>query len=208
MADHVKVVLTEPEAHRLSDMYGVLIDLRWVVGACRKLGRLLENPRGDIMEMEAYQAAVIVRYGRCFNSGARTAFLLDAEWIEGLDADMRETHRRFDALRDKHIAHSVNDWELNTPEAQVQFAEGKPPHVVAVHVGHHYIVATSAESIENLRALTSALLARVEREYEQERERMLQLARAIPADELERRAKARSRYPGQRDVANARGRPK
>ena len=106
------VKLIGAETYRLADMAGVQMDLRTVAATCAQLSRRLEREREqrrDWLVAEAIQAHALIRYGRCFRGGVRTAFLIPPEWIEELPADLRQAHADYLDLRDKHIAHSVND---------------------------------------------------------------------------------------------------
>jgi hypothetical protein len=114
------VKLTGPDTYRLADMAGVHMDLRTVTGTCAQLQRKVQRESDAMLELEAMQAFALIRYGRCFKGGVRTAFLIPPEWIAALPAELRHAHADFLALRDKHIAHSVNDWELNIPVARVR----------------------------------------------------------------------------------------
>lgn len=208
MADKDFIRLNEPEAHKLADMKGVLIDLRMVSGLCHKLKRMLDSAPGtDTLDLEAFQTAALIRYGRCFKGGRRNAFLLDLSFIQQLPARLRGTHRAAIALRDKHIAHSINDWELNEPVAQVRFEKGKIPEVVAVQVNHHHVIASASDWLTSLATLASTLADHVELLFEEERQRVLAVAKTIPVHEMLRRRRAPARFPGQqRDLAKPRGR--
>lgn len=190
--DHSEAPLRGPETYRLADMHGVLMDLRRVFSLCELIcaKMALRPPMGrpeDGLELEALQAAAMVRYGRCFRGGVRTAFVLDAAWINSLPAELRRAHSYFVALRDKYVAHSVNDWESNLAVAQLRRTKGRPTEVVSVRVESGWVSAIDARRIQELGRVSSALAKVVDEEFEIERGRVLKVVSAMPIAELEAR---------------------
>jgi hypothetical protein len=189
MATYIPVRITGPETHRLADMGGVLQDLSWVVEVCDRLLARIDDLRGNTVELEALESAAIVRYARCFNTGVRTAFRLDRSWIDRLPAELQAAHDVAYARREKHIAHSVNDWELNEVTAQLRLDEATGTReVVAVSVRHYRALGLARNGVEALRELARATRDLIRVEFDAERARLLPIARAISMDELERRA--------------------
>jgi hypothetical protein len=163
-------------------------DLGWVIEACDRLLARIDNLAGNTVELEALESAAIVRYARCFATGVRTAFRLDRIWIERLPAELQAAHDLTYARREKHIAHSVNDWELNEVTAQLRIDEADgTKEVVAVSVRHHRAIGLARNGIDALRELAQAMRDLIKVEFDAERARVLPIARAIPMDELERR---------------------
>lgn len=205
------VKLTGPETHRLADMAGVHTDLRTVAATCAQLGRRLEREheeRRDWLVADAMQSHALIRYGRCFRGGVRTEFLIPQAWIDGLAPELRQAHFDFLDLRDKHIAHSVNDWELNVPVARVRIdQETGAVTVGGVSVTQHRVLMPASESIDTLWRLAKTLADRVEQEMKAEQAKLLEVAKAIPVEELKRRIREDpADIPGMRKPGNARGR--
>ena len=204
---HMMASLHEPETHRFADMHGVLHDLLFVSAICHlRLRNQRDDARVDV-EVEAMEAGALVRYGRCFD-GVRHAFKLSG-LAEGLSAKLRAAHDKFSTLRDKHIAHSVNDWELN--EARAQLRRDDKTHVwdvVAITAGHQRIVGLSMDDLSQLGDLARALADLVRREIELEKPRLLEWVKStIPLEELKRRAmEDRPRLPGSNALDKQRSR--
>jgi hypothetical protein len=139
----------------------------------------------------------------------RTAFLIPQEWIEALGPHLSQAHGDFLDLRDKHIAHSVNDWEVNIPRARVRIdCETGAASVHAVTVDHASVILLSSDAFRLLRELASALAARIDQEMTTERAALLEHAKTIPLEELRRRIQEDpSEYAGLRKIGNPRGRP-
>jgi hypothetical protein len=203
------VKLTGPETHRLADMAGVHMDLRTVADTAAELARILERDLGrEKLTAEALQSHAVIRYGRCFRGGVRTAFLVPQEWLDALPPELREWHDLFLDIRDKHVAHSVNDWELNVPVARVRVdQESGDVEAHSVSVNQHRVLLLDTVSYKALCELARQLADRVEAEMEIERARLLEYAKAIPVEELRRRIhEDRADIPGVRKPGNARGR--
>ena len=210
IVDDYGVTLRGPETHRLADMAGVQQDLSTVVEA---VDRLLSRPsRGfsESLELEALQAYALIRYGRCFGrGGVRTAFLIPRAWLDELGPDLSQAHADFLDLRDKHIAHSVNDWEVNIPRVRVSInRETGAAAVHAVTVDHANVLLLSSDAFQLLRRLASALADRIEQEMVAEKAALLEHAKRIPLEELKRRIhEDPAEQAGVRKIGNPRGRP-
>jgi hypothetical protein len=184
------------------------MDLRTVTATAAQLQRKQAREDDRLLELEAMQAHALIRYGRCFRGGVRTAFLVPDDWIEALPPELRQAHRDFLDLRDKHIAHSVNDWEINTPVARVAIDRATGEMVVRqVHVSQSRVVMQSSESLDLLWRLAKVLADRVEQEMRVESAKLLEVAKKIPLDELKRRLiEDPTNHPGTRGVGKARRR--
>jgi len=202
------VKLTDPEAHRLADMAGVHQDLRMVAATAAQLSRRREQKAPDMHVLEAMQDLALIRYGRCYKGGVRDAFPIPQEWIDALPAKLRQAHHDFLDLRDKHIAHSVNDWEVNMPVARVHVDEQTNDVTVkAVRVHKYRTLMIGSDWLEKLHRLAVTLADRVYEDIRREEERLLEYAKKIPTEELKRRIKEdRPDWPGQRKVGKRRGR--
>jgi len=145
------------------------------------------------------QAAALIRYGRCFKGGARTAFILNKDWITKLPQKLQEAHRDLETIRDKHIAHSVNDWELNIPVAVLRRdSEKGTTEVENVSVQHHRILTVDDDSIEELRQLAETLVRMIKVQFKEEQQHVLKIAKRIPVKKLERRLSASAARPGRK----------
>jgi hypothetical protein len=208
VANITPATLSGPEGYRLADMQGVLSDLQWVVDACRLIHeKMAVRQAQDTVEIEALQAAALIRYGRCFSGGTRTAFILDAEWLQSLPDALQTAHGDFVTLRDKHVAHSVNDWEINVPVVHLRQVAGEPTTVSSIGVQQHRVVAVSSDSIDSLCTLACALLSNVQNALDAERQRLLVYVRTRPVAEFEEKLREPGYFAGRGKPDRARGRP-
>lgn len=103
-------LLTSPGARRFAALHLILMDLRFAsetFEAAEKLG--LPNARD--VHSRALIFAGVVAYSRCFKSGVRAVQLKPDEVVAAGGSFDRQTHEYLIDLRDKHVAHSVNEFE-------------------------------------------------------------------------------------------------
>lgn len=195
-----------PEAQRLSDLTGIDSDLEAVVRICARCEKLMEgmappteasglNWWDDLQALGDLMFAAVIRYGRTLASGAREG--ISSKWLSSLPEPLQESHIYFKALRDKYIAHSVNQLEDNqvfvilTP----QFAEHQEPTHITVDRGH--LISLGMKELQRLTSLALALRQIVAVEIESETSRLLTIARSMSLDEIKSRTTESVPIPGQ-----------
>lgn len=167
------------EAREAEDLHGILRDLEFAKEAIKTLNEMLEHSNKDdaepnnasLIRRSLYTAALIA-YARCYGkprkkpSGKR--ILLDAEQVfVGANVDWMRHHKHFIAVRDKHLAHSVNPFEINRAGLFVEDWDANPPkHVVGILSFHRV-----SEEAGNVLALVH--LAEIAIEHVSDRSRLL-----------------------------------
>jgi hypothetical protein len=123
-------VFNFPVSERAASLTGILTDLKQVKAYCERLIQRYSGPHLkkspfdivgfntplDFLEWEALSAAACVKYARCFVSGVRSS--LDPKLLQA-DDELRMTHDFVLELRNKHIGHSVNSFEVNSITIQI-----------------------------------------------------------------------------------------
>jgi len=115
MTTHTWADLNIPEATIFADLYGVSVDLGSAKDMAQLLKDALDSGRPNWEIVEPYSIAIAVRYSRSFVTGVRTR--LGEEDLTIFSPEQRNAHERLRAYRDKHVAHSVNEFEENLPRA-------------------------------------------------------------------------------------------
>lgn len=100
--------LETPEAKIFADLHLVLGDLEFALACFR---RLLGGgpPNSADLETKALAFAAVIAYGRGFKEGVRHR--LDARNLAAVPGFDTEAHAYLIDLRDKHVAHSANNFE-------------------------------------------------------------------------------------------------
>jgi hypothetical protein len=105
------------EAKDLVDLYSIIFDLNSVIEATEKILNLMGQEKltdDDQLTIEHLWASALVKYFRCFTTGVRRQFLspLSNVFSYITEGDPIYLHNYFNSIRNKHIAHSVNDQEV------------------------------------------------------------------------------------------------
>ncbi len=183
MRTSTNIPFTRSESKRLAHLSGALNDLRQTASYCRIALRI--DTAGDFILTEAIQAAAIMRYGRSYGGGIRHPHQVTSEMIAGLPIQLQEAHKFFDGVRDKYIAHSVNDWELNIPaiEATYETKDG-PLEVRSIQTTDERVVGIGSDHLRLLLELSDSLGKVIEVEMELEKAKLLKIALSLSQIEL------------------------
>lgn len=181
-----------PQAARLASLIGLRSDMQQVLAYCNRMidrysgSHLKKSPFDvvgfstpvDFIEWEALSTATCVSYARCFISGVRQS--LDCKLLEAAESEYKALHNFVVALRNKHIAHSVNSFEENT---------------VIVHIGEHFQSSCEIQTVtpsnmrvpglsfgmpERLKHLAKWWLSKIDEEMSVETVSVLKAAQATP----------------------------
>ena len=97
-------------------MAAIRVDLTSTIDLCAHFDTQCADgyPASEIAD--AFSTAILIRYSRALASGARRG--LGDEALDAPSLGQRESHERFRAFRDKHIADSVNAFEATRVQAR------------------------------------------------------------------------------------------
>lgn len=121
------------EAREAEDYHGIYQDMEFVVSVTRELrGLLLQQGNHGVVNasenvLRSLWIAALVTYGRCFHKGKRRWF--DESIFENQPEDILIWHRYFKDTRDKHVAHSVNPFEIHATGVKITDHDGDNPRV-------------------------------------------------------------------------------
>ena len=164
-----------PEAHRLASLGSISSDLHAVLRYCTEAIQASRDHAGPSVE-QALREAAVVRYGRCFATGVRAP--LPRDLFELAPDGVRVSHEHFIDVRNKHVAHSVNEYE----ETDVVILLEKVGHryeIFDVGTAHVQRSALDGSDLPRLMELTKWLLEEVENLSEAERKLLFDLALRI-----------------------------
>jgi len=196
------------DAMRLADLVGIRADLQRVVEYC---DRMIERYAGahlkkcafdiigftthvDFIDWEALSTATCIAYARCFASGTRTT--LDPHLLDN-QQHLKVTHNFILALRDRHVAHSVNAFEQNSVTVRIEETYQSGRDIGAVAAGHERRAGLSFDSPARIRELALWWLGKVDDEIGLEKARVLAIAQGMPLDEIRAFGALKSGAPGE-----------
>jgi hypothetical protein len=132
-------------------------DLEHVAACCTEILERGQHPMMDTTSRALLDSAV-VRYGRCFNRGKRTR--LDKVVKQLADEHVR-MHEFVMSLRDKHIAHSVNEFEMAGSQIYVAVLENGELVRGGLGIGGSSTLGLSMDDVESFEALARMVSDRV-----------------------------------------------
>ena len=143
------------ETVELSSWAGIRLDLRYVCEAC---DRLLDTDGADEVLRRSLFVGALVAYARCFKGNEGVRLGLDETELEGMgENNVLDMHRFLIAVRDKHIAHSVNSFE-GVDVGVGDFGDGP----VVVYATQH-MIGVPAQSIADLKEMAEFLIKIVDK---------------------------------------------
>jgi len=169
-----------PEAYELADLGGIKRDLEWVVTVGIKYDAVWANH--DFFILEALSTAIIIMYGRANVKGVRR--IIPHEMIKSLSLEQQKDHKYFMDLRDKFIAHSVNDFEECYCVAAIKNVQSSNPEFDQVNIQLHRIIALSVGDIKKIVSLAEILIEKIESLIKSEKYRVTDIAKKIPMNDL------------------------
>lgn len=171
-----------PEAKRLADLAGIRDDLEQIRGYLGVLDQQVARNYREYYVWEGITAAIAAAYGRCFNEGVRER--LPRSLMNSAPSAVRATHDYLTDLRNKHVAHSVNEYEHNYLEVRVSYEHGSPVGIADVSVQTSRFIPISDGELPSVRGLVDWVRAFVDAEFEAERAKICDVLSAGDLEQL------------------------
>jgi hypothetical protein len=180
MAVYRYVNIRLPEAKRLADLYGIAFDLN----ACRRYceryvqvqaNMLTQTGNSFLLEsqhLECFSVYILVKYGRCFKGGVRQQVADEIRAI--LSPEDLIFHKLVLDIRDKHIAHSVNNFEFHDVKVWLS-PEERGRRVDNVNIGGSYLIGLESEKFVELKQLIDKIILWIDGEKKREEQKLTQL---------------------------------
>jgi hypothetical protein len=185
MATYNYVEVKMEEARYLADLHGIQADLQATIDLCNYLLDIYRMEKPDFKFVEPLSIAVLIKYSRPFISGVRKKLSIDALSI--LTKTELEIHNKFIALRNKHVAHSVNEFEENIVKAYYNKDNVYTEGISSIGLGHARLTSISEYDAEAIIGLSKKITDYVNVEMKAEEAKVLELVRNQPIDEVLRR---------------------
>lgn len=146
----ITVKIESELARELADFALIDRDLKAVIAACDRLLTEISHEPPDDLLCSALWTHAVIKYGRCFSSGDRTF----AKTEPLIEAELKDKHKWFKELRDKHVAHSLNVFEQAAVGAVIAAPDEGEKHIFEVGVlDYAAIYPADDKLIVNLRKL-------------------------------------------------------
>jgi len=190
-------VLDGTEAEFLADLGAIHQDIMFVMNCCRRMLEMLPHDDHDGVVFQALFTAALITYARCFNGGHRSGLQVKDVTKLGLEGDPRGFHEQIMAMRSKHVAHSVNPFEMVTVGAILSPIDAELRRVEGIGTLTARHVSFDADGIRQLGVLCARLLDKVIKERAERLQGiLLEQARLIDIEDLYQRPAPRAQPPG------------
>lgn len=154
--------------------------MEWVTTVGKQYDAVWANH--DFFILEALSTAIIIMYGRANVTGVRRR--IPCEMIRSLSPEQQKDHKYFMDLRDKFIAHSVNDFEECYCVAAIKNMHSSNPEFDQVNIQLHRIISLSVGDIKKIVSLSEILSEKLELQIGNEKLKVTDIAKKIPINDL------------------------
>lgn len=201
MANYSPFPINFAEANKYADLVGAKSDLEWIIAAVAKYPKLSIR---DHITKEAFTFAVLIKYGRVFARGVRKP--IPKRLISRLPINFQKDHEEFIELRNKYIAHSVNDFEGNYAEVYVRNPTSESPEFDQISCLHTWIACISVKEMNRLSSLSQKIIEEIDKEIAIEKLKIKEIIRKIPISELMKHKYDKDFFSNKVNVSKARSR--
>jgi len=172
-----------PEAKLYADLLGVQMDLQKSREYCEQVAKEWnKGPSMSILIIEALSIAATVSYARAFSGGVRQHITEDDLVV--LTESQKSVHEFIRLYRDKHVAHSVNEFEDNVAKAQYCIETVHEHGFTAIAHSSSRILTLGGREISGIIEITKLLEQQVALRLDAEREKLLKLVRSMSIEEV------------------------
>lgn len=217
MATNTYINIDLPETVPLADLMGIRVDLL----SARELAALLKetykaNQNEKLKLIEALSIAVLIKYSRPFARSGGVRMRLGEDALNVFTGPQQKEHSRILEIRNKYVAHSVNEFEDSQPVARYWKERVHSEGITSIEVVHTRVTGLSSTDADSIIELTDKLLGYVDSRLQAEKTKVLEMIRQIPIDDLLRKFRTRSAHidvrnpdkrrsgPGRGDLGTAR----
>lgn len=182
MATYTWVDLRIPEAALVADLHGIATDLQRAQEFAKLLIAQFTNETTNWQLVEPLSIAIAITYARAFSGGVRHH--LGEDDLKVLTTEQRESHEFLRAYRDKHIAHSVNEFEENIARGNYCKERVETEGITSIGYGGGRLISLSGKEAQAVIEITTALKVHIRNQIEEEEARLLPIVRAMPLKEV------------------------
>lgn len=182
MATHTWVDLHIPEARLLADLNGIVGDLMRAREYAELLIEQYKSEPPNWALVEPLSIAMTVTYARAFSGGVR--YHLREQDLAVLSEHQRAIHAFLRDYRDKHVAHSVNEFEENIARATYCVERVKEEGITGIGYGGGRVASLDGEKVYGLVEITRVLEAQARQLIRAEEKRLLEVVRGMPLEQI------------------------
>lgn len=165
-----------PETKYLEDLIGIEYDLLKTVEWCNRFDDL-ENEMFWLVE--PLTTSILIFLSRAFGGGVRSKHANTL--LSSLTDEQATKYQHFIDLRNKHIAHSVSEFEENQVKGYY-IVEKIENGIYSIGEGSSRVIGLSKNDTRDIRDICVLLLEKIKNEKLIEKEKILNMASKYPPD--------------------------
>ena len=173
---------TPPVETPIAAIHGWVDDISSAHELARRLVQEAERESADLLVVDALSAAAVVRYCRCFSSGIRQRLRID-ELPSASAADIA-FHERIRRVRDRHVAHPVNQQEVHALYLMVDESPGATTAALGISSQASSLFALDSHEAQELVALCEKWIKHLRKRLAEENLRLMPLVQRLSREEL------------------------
>lgn len=179
---YVDIKVDAPEVQELADLYGVCVDLSLARNMANSVKAGLDKDGLRWPHWAAYSLAIAMMYCRPFVQGVIKR--LGQHDIEFLTQGDRGAHDRLLHYRNKHVAHSVNEFEDNRPRAYYCAERVSTEGITSIGYEQTRVATLTRGDLDNVIKLTTLIENQVKSKMSELEKHVLAIVRESPLGEL------------------------
>lgn len=171
-----------PVNTRLPDIHGWLEDMHSAREFATRLSLELSTESPDPVLLDVFSTSALIRYSRCFTSGIRTRLSIDELSTASL-AD-RLIHEKIRDIRDRHIAHPINEQEVHATYLILDGSQGATTGAIGLSSFSNVDLHLQPLEIDAMLGLCDKWVLWLKEQLAQENIRLMPFALKLSRDQL------------------------
>lgn len=181
MAIHQFADIDHPEASKLCQLHAVDYDLSSVIDLCDSVfEQVARSDHGHLASeiADVYTVTILIRFCRAVGGGIRNDARFSLEERQALPAGLNDSWLFFDAMRDKHIAHSINEFEQTRLRFSYIVGKEEEATISAISTGGFRLISLNGDQVDEMKRLCLELRRLLQLKIKAEEERLLPILQA------------------------------
>lgn len=150
-------------AGEFEDLHGVSRDLEMARRLCLIAEGFGKDDVNQGVAVDGLLSAALIRYMRCFSSGVRSP--LRSDDLSKFGAEIVETHSFLKDYRDKHLAHSINNYEDCYANVDLHINNGSLEKIYGLLPGSSRVILHNGNGSALLALIDEVISLVVEKKY-------------------------------------------
>ena len=186
-----------PKAKELAELTSLIQDMDTCINTCQRLTDFMDQENQDTLIQNSLWTSVLIIYARCF--GASKKFGITEEYLSEIKGNAVVAHNYFIDISSKHIAHSVNQFDLLKvglvlSDPQI---ERRVTGIIKLTQSH---VTGNKENVDTLKQLCLVIKTKLVNDEKLCLKEALKFGQELPLEDLYEKSYTQSEFSDPNDV--------